>query len=73
MDKIRNALLMLCVVSLAASVLLSCGQSRKATQSSNQVPEKVPADTVEKSDTVVPLHPPVVVPHKWNELNPEHM
>lgn len=54
--------LVLLVLSL---MLVSCGSARKATKADREAPkEEVVA---EDSTRFVPLHPPVVVPHKWNE------
>lgn len=49
----------------AAVLLASCGAAGKGTQSDTT--ETSPADTTEKRDTFVPLHPPVVVPHTWRD------
>lgn len=52
-----------------AVLLTSCGSARKAADDGRGRcnGQTVPADTVEKRDTFVPLHPPVVVPHSWRE------
>ena len=46
-----------------ALVLMSCGAARR-TERERVV--DVQRDTLEKNDTFVPLHPPVVIPHPWN-------
>ena len=55
-------ILILLILSLA---VVSCGSARKAAKTDRDAPkEEVMA---EDSTIFVPLHPPVVVPHKWNE------
>lgn len=50
-------------------VLTSCGVSRRAVKDRNKEQSEltVPADSVEQVDTFRHTHPPVVVPHRWNE------
>ena len=51
---------------LAAVLLVSCGTAGKGAQSDKQETEL--ADSTEKRDTFVPLHPPIVVPHTWKDV-----
>ena len=51
----------------AAVLLASCGAAGKGVKSDTT--ETSPADTTEKRDTFVPLHPPVVVPHTWRDAS----
>lgn len=46
-------------------LLSSCGTAGRSVKT--DAPEMSPADSTEKRDTFVPLHPPVVVPHTWRE------
>lgn len=52
-----------------AALLTSCGSARRSADDGRgrRDGQAVPADTVEKRDTFVPLHPPVVVPHSWRD------
>lgn len=54
-------ILILLILSLA---VVSCGSARKAAKADREAPKEMVA---EDSTRFVPLHPPVVVPHKWNE------
>ena len=53
------------VAAFAAGLLLifSCGSSRKVARED----VTVSVDTVAVADTFVHTHPPVVIPHRWNE------
>ena len=53
-------------VSLAAVLMVSCGTAGKGAQSDKRETEL--RDSTEKSDTFVPLHPPIVVPHTWKDV-----
>ena len=56
----EKIILLICAVLLLAS----CGVSRKAER---QQETEVQQETTVQKDTLPPTHPPVVVPHRWNE------
>lgn len=63
-DRMKT-LLKIFAMLLTAVLLTSCGTAGKGVRSDRS--ETSPADTTEKRDTFVPLHPPVIVPHTWRD------
>lgn len=61
--KLMRYIVILCI----AAMLSSCGTAHKAEGNQPQTDVEIQQDTVEKKDSFVPLHPPVVIPHSWNE------
>ena len=60
------------IILLTVLLMISCGTARKAVDTPEEtLPDQSgqihQADSTERPDTFVPLHPPVVVPHTWRE------
>ena len=54
------------VVFCIVLLLSSCGTAGRNIKTDS--PDMSPTDSTEKRDTFVPLHPPVVLPHTWREM-----
>lgn len=59
--QIARDMLAVAVILLSLAYLCSCATSRKMNKETDKQPQ---ADSV---DVFVPTHPPVVVPHSWQE------